>query len=59
MWIELIDDHSLQVYAVNDFGIGSPGVMTFHIPKGQLSNTFHLNVAIITKITWLLFKVII
>ena len=39
MWIELIEDHSLQVYAVNDFGVGSPGVMTFHIPKGLLSNT--------------------
>ncbi|XP_067029861.1 ephrin type-A receptor 3-like isoform X5 [Acropora muricata] len=23
-----------QVYAVNNFGIGSPGVTTFHIPKG-------------------------
>ena len=42
MWIELIEDHSLQVYAVNNFGIGSPGVMTFHIPKGLLSNTSHL-----------------
>jgi len=26
---------TFQVYAVNNFGIGSPGVMTFHIPKGQ------------------------
>ena len=51
MWIELIEDHSLQVYAVNNFGIGSPGVKTFHILKGLLSNTSHL------KFRWL-FKVI-
>ncbi|XP_067050795.1 ephrin type-B receptor 1-B-like isoform X2 [Acropora muricata] len=29
-----------QVYAVNNFGIGSPGVMTFYIPKGKLSLAF-------------------
>ena len=57
MSIELIEDHSLQVYAVNNFGIGSPGVTTFHILKGLLSNTSHLNAAIITKFRWL-FKVI-
>ena len=54
--IELIKDHSLQVYAVNNFGIGSPGVTTFQIPKGTLSNTSHLNAAIITEFRWL-FKV--
>ena len=49
---------ALQVYAVNNFGIGSPGVTTFQIPKGLLSNTSHLNAAIITEFRWL-FKVII
>ena len=34
---------------MNNFGIGSPGVTTFHIPKGPLSNTSHLNAAVITK----------
>ena len=58
MWIELVEDHSSQVYAKNNFGIGSPGVMTFNIPKGLLSNTSHLNAVIITKVPWL-FKVII
>ena len=56
MLIELIEDHSLQVYAVNNFGIGSPGVTVFHIPKGPLSNTSHLNAAVITKFRWLLFN---
>ena len=56
MSIELIEDHSLQVYAVNNFGTGSPGNTTFHIPKGPLSNTSHLNAAIVTKFRWL-FKV--
>ena len=39
--VELIEDHSLQVYAVNNFGIGPPGVKTFQIPKGPLGNTSH------------------
>ena len=43
---------------MNNFGIGSPGITTFHIPKGLLSNTSHLNAAIITKVPWS-FKVII
>ncbi|XP_067050046.1 ephrin type-B receptor 1-like isoform X2 [Acropora muricata] len=29
-----------QVYAVNNFGTGSPGDTKFHIPKGKLSLTF-------------------
>ena len=42
---------------MNNFGMGSPGVTTFHVLKGLLSNTSHLNGAIITKFRWL-FKVI-
>ena len=58
VWIELIEDHSLQVYAVNNFGIGSPGDKTFQIPKGLLTNTSLHFAANITKVPWL-FKVII
>ena len=58
MWLELIEDHSLQVYAVNNFGIGSPGVTTFNVPKRLLGNTTHLNAAIINKFRWL-FKAIV
>ncbi|XP_067049702.1 ephrin type-A receptor 4-like [Acropora muricata] len=43
-----------QVYAVNNFGIGSPGVVTFHTRKGLLSNTSHLNAPVITKVPSLL-----
>ena len=35
---------------MNNFGIGSPGVKTFDVPKGLLSNTFRLNAANMTMV---------
>ena len=41
---------SLQVYAVNNFGTGLPGVKEFLIPKGSFSNISRISVhAIIVR----------